>query len=140
MEISDRDGQDPRGVAIINRSACAAKGWAKGRSHERRIRGLPGAGRLSFAARARNVTMQNPRTGEAVICRQSLGGLDPWSQTGTCVASYLAQGCVQARREMRRLGAIAPQDDARDLRHLDAPAGSSWGAWPEKERLAAAGR
>jgi hypothetical protein len=53
----------------------------------------------ALAACARNVTMQNPRTGDAVICRQSFGGFDPWSQTDACVASYVAQGWVRARGE-----------------------------------------
>jgi hypothetical protein len=53
----------------------------------------------ALSACARNVTLQNPRTGESVICRQSLGGLDPWSQTDACVAGFVAQGWVPAARE-----------------------------------------
>ena len=41
---------------------------------------------------AGDVVMQNPRTGMTQICKESLRGLNPWSQTMACVANYEAQG------------------------------------------------
>jgi len=39
---------------------------------------------------ARDVVMLNPRTGEAMTCRQS--PLNPWSQQEACVSDHIAQG------------------------------------------------
>jgi hypothetical protein len=47
---------------------------------------------LAAVGCADDVTMRNPRTGATEVCRQSLQGLDPWSQTMTCVANHEAQG------------------------------------------------
>lgn len=46
----------------------------------------------SLAACARDVVLQDPRTGETATCYQSFLGLNPWSQTDACVAGYEAQG------------------------------------------------
>jgi hypothetical protein len=43
--------------------------------------------------------MQNPRTGATDVCRDSLHGLNPWSQTMACVAGYEAQGWIRVVRE-----------------------------------------
>lgn len=47
----------------------------------------------------RDVVMENPHSGKTEICRQSLQGLDPWSQTMACVAAHEAQGWVRATQE-----------------------------------------
>jgi hypothetical protein len=47
---------------------------------------------------ADDVAMTNPRTGMTQICQESLGGLNPWSQTMACVANYEAQGWRRANR------------------------------------------
>jgi hypothetical protein len=47
---------------------------------------------------ADDVVMTNPRTGMTQICQESLGGLNPWSQTMACVANYEAQGWRRANR------------------------------------------
>jgi hypothetical protein len=44
-----------------------------------------------------DVTMRDPQTGRTEICPQSLRGLDPWSQTMSCVANHEAEGWVRAR-------------------------------------------
>lgn len=49
---------------------------------------------LAACASDSNVAMQDPRTGETVTCRQSLAGLNPWSQTYACVTEHAAQGWV----------------------------------------------
>jgi hypothetical protein len=41
---------------------------------------------------ASDVVMLNPRTGETVTCRQSLRGLNPWSQQEACIGDLIAQG------------------------------------------------
>ena len=48
---------------------------------------------------ANDVVVQNPRNGATEICRQSLHGLDPWSQTMSCVAGYVAQGWTRSDQE-----------------------------------------
>ncbi len=48
---------------------------------------------------AADVTMVNPRTAERVVCRESLRGLDPWSQKAACVGDYTARGWTRAIRE-----------------------------------------
>lgn len=45
-----------------------------------------------LAACANDVVMRDPRTGQSAVCRQSLSGLDPWSQTDGCVAAHAEQG------------------------------------------------
>jgi len=47
---------------------------------------------------ATDVVMVNPRTGEASICRESLRGLNPWSQQEACIGGYIAGGWVRAGR------------------------------------------
>jgi hypothetical protein len=48
---------------------------------------------------ADDVVMQNHRTGMTQICKESLRGLNPWSQTMACVANYEAQGWTRANQE-----------------------------------------
>ncbi len=43
------------------------------------------------------VTVQNPRTGEAVVCSTQMSEWNPWSQHEACVAGHLAQGWVIVR-------------------------------------------
>ena len=50
------------------------------------------AAALALAGCADDVSVQNPKTGERLVCRQDHSGLDPWSQTQACVAGHLAQG------------------------------------------------
>ncbi len=45
-----------------------------------------------LASCARDVVMLNPRTGETATCRESLQGLNPWSQKEACVGDYMTQG------------------------------------------------
>jgi len=40
--------------------------------------------------------MINPRTGEKATCRESLKGLNPWSQKEACVGKYIAEGWIRA--------------------------------------------
>lgn len=48
---------------------------------------------------AQDVMVLNPRTGTTEVCRQSLAGLDPWSQTEGCVADHIAQGWTRSDQE-----------------------------------------
>jgi hypothetical protein len=48
---------------------------------------------------AADVMMQNPRTGETATCRESLMGLNPWSQRDACIAGHIAQGWRRTSRE-----------------------------------------
>ena len=48
---------------------------------------------------ADDVVMTNPRTGMTQICQESLGGLNPWSQTMACVGNYEAQGWTRANQQ-----------------------------------------
>jgi len=45
---------------------------------------------------AADVVMVNPRSGETAICRESLGGLNPWSQKEACVGDYITRGWTRA--------------------------------------------
>jgi len=45
---------------------------------------------------AGDVVMVNPRTGETATCRESMKGLNPWSQKEACVGDYIAQGWRRA--------------------------------------------
>ena len=47
---------------------------------------------------AADVMMVNPRSGETAICRESLRGLNPWSQQEACVGNYIARGWTRASR------------------------------------------
>jgi hypothetical protein len=62
------------------------------------LRGLAwiGAACLVLSGCAADVVMLNPRTGETATCRESLEGLNPWSQTEACVGHYLAAGWIRA--------------------------------------------
>jgi hypothetical protein len=44
---------------------------------------------------AADVAMINPRTGEKAICKESVGGLNPWSQKEACVGKHIAEGWVR---------------------------------------------
>jgi hypothetical protein len=48
---------------------------------------------------ADDVVMTNPSTGMTQICQESLGGLNPWSQTMACVGNYEAQGWTRDNQE-----------------------------------------
>ncbi len=48
---------------------------------------------------ADDVVMKNPHTGMTETCKESLHGLDPWSQTMSCVASHEAQGWTRVNQE-----------------------------------------
>ena len=52
-----------------------------------------------LAGCAADVVMRNPRTGETAVCRESLMGLNPWSQKEACVGEYLTQGWNRASRD-----------------------------------------
>ena len=41
---------------------------------------------------AADVVMVNPRTGEKAICKESVGGLNPWSQKEACIGQHIAEG------------------------------------------------
>jgi hypothetical protein len=47
---------------------------------------------LLMAGCAKDIVMQNPRTGATVTCAQSLWGWDPWSQTYACATAKAEQG------------------------------------------------
>lgn len=53
----------------------------------------------TLAACTSDITLQNPRTGETVTCRESLQGANPWSQTDACATGYLTQGWVTTGRD-----------------------------------------
>jgi hypothetical protein len=44
---------------------------------------------------AADVAMVNPRTGEKATCRESLWGLNPWSQKEACIGQYIAEGWIR---------------------------------------------
>ena len=46
---------------------------------------------------AQPVTVQNPRTGETLLCKTPASEWNPWSQDDACVAGHLAQGWTIAR-------------------------------------------
>jgi hypothetical protein len=46
-----------------------------------------------------DVAMQNPQTGKTEICRESLRGFNPWSQSMACVANHEAEGWTKASSE-----------------------------------------
>jgi hypothetical protein len=48
-----------------------------------------------LAGCAADVAMVNPRTGEKATCRESLAGLNPWSQKEACIGQYLAEGWIR---------------------------------------------
>ena len=48
---------------------------------------------------AADVVMVNPRTREAAVCRESLRGLNPWSQKEACVGDYLTRGWIRSRQD-----------------------------------------
>jgi hypothetical protein len=67
----------------------------------RRLAWILTACALTACASDTDVAMKDPRTGETFTCRQStvMGlslGMNPWSQTYTCVTDRVAQGWVRA--------------------------------------------
>jgi len=52
-----------------------------------------------LAGCASDVVMLNPRTGETGICRESLRGLNPWSQKEACIGKYIAEGWIRGSRD-----------------------------------------
>jgi hypothetical protein len=46
-----------------------------------------------------DVVLENPHTGTIEVCRESPGGLNPWSQTTACVADHVAQGWTRIGQE-----------------------------------------
>jgi hypothetical protein len=45
------------------------------------------------------VVVENLRTGATLVCRENVGGINPWSQTMGCVAEHVAQGWSSFERE-----------------------------------------
>jgi hypothetical protein len=43
------------------------------------------------------VIVQNPQTGETVLCKTEASEWNPWSQGDACVAGHLAEGWMIAR-------------------------------------------
>lgn len=54
---------------------------------------------LLLAGCAADVVMENPRTNTTAVCRESLRGLNPWSQKEACVGDYITQGWIRAIRD-----------------------------------------
>jgi hypothetical protein len=52
-----------------------------------------------LAGCAADVVMLNPRTGERAVCRESLRGVNPWSQKEACVGHYTAGGWVRVDQD-----------------------------------------
>jgi hypothetical protein len=52
-----------------------------------------------LAGCASDVSLQDPRTGQIVTCRESLAGFNPWSQKDACVVGYITQGWVTTERD-----------------------------------------
>ncbi len=52
-----------------------------------------------LAGCADDVVLENPRTGMTAVCRHNLHGLDPWSLSMGCVASFEAQGWTRSGPE-----------------------------------------
>ena len=50
-----------------------------------------------LAGCARPVAVQNPRTGETLLCKTAAAEWNPWSQADACIADHLAQGWTIAR-------------------------------------------
>ncbi len=46
---------------------------------------------------AEPITVQNPKTGETMLCKTPASEWNPWSQDDACVAGHLAQGWMIAR-------------------------------------------
>jgi hypothetical protein len=47
----------------------------------------------------RDVALEDPHTGKIKVCRDSPGGLNPWSQTMSCVEDHVAQGWTISGQE-----------------------------------------
>ncbi|MGA3402422.1 MAG: hypothetical protein ABSC95_24695 [Acetobacteraceae bacterium] len=60
---------------------------------------LLGVAVCAMSGCAHDVVVQNPHTGATEICRESLHGLDPWSQAMSCVADHIAQGWTRSDQE-----------------------------------------
>lgn len=54
---------------------------------------------FALSACVSDVTLQDPRTGKTVTCREDLKGFNPWSQTDACVSGYITQGWVTTGRD-----------------------------------------
>jgi hypothetical protein len=54
---------------------------------------------VSLGGCATDVIMVNPHTGATAVCRESLHGLNVWSQKTACVGGYLTQGWVRATED-----------------------------------------
>ena len=52
-----------------------------------------------LSACASDVALQDPKTGQTAVCRESLRGFNPWSQKDACVVGYLTQGWVTVDRD-----------------------------------------
>ena len=52
-----------------------------------------------LAGCAADVVMVNPRTGATAVCRESLRGLNPWSQKAACVGDHIAQAWTRASED-----------------------------------------
>jgi hypothetical protein len=52
-----------------------------------------------LAGCAYDVAVQNPQTGTSEVCRESLGGFNPRSQTTGCVADHVALGWTISERQ-----------------------------------------
>jgi len=63
------------------------------RSFARALTLLAAAGLLTGCAA--DVVMVNARTGETAICRESLRGINPWSQKEACIGHNIAAGWVR---------------------------------------------
>jgi hypothetical protein len=50
-----------------------------------------------LAGCAEPVTVQDPRTGETVLCKTAGSEWNPWSQDDACVADHLAQDWTIAK-------------------------------------------
>ena len=47
---------------------------------------------LMLAACSAPVTIENPQTGQSLVCSEGALDWSPWSQQEACVAGHLAQG------------------------------------------------
>jgi hypothetical protein len=88
---------------ILNRCSASASG---ARPIRRLLRSTP---LLRYAALivacgvstscGRDVALEDPHTGKIEVCRESWGGLNPWSQTMSCVEDHVAQGWTISGQE-----------------------------------------
>jgi hypothetical protein len=82
---NDREGpREMQGLALV-RDLLMAK------ENRMRVAIVVIAG-LMLAGCAEPVTVENPRTGQSLVCSDGAGDWSPWSQQEACVAGHLAQG------------------------------------------------